>query len=155
MDSSCWGFSCDYYRSHYNPQIFEHLLLPSWLLKIQLISMECPHVDQLSVLAGHILGVTSFNPQNFPAIQGLFLQFMDMKVRLREAWGHSLGRTALWVSRSVEVKSSALSSLLHQSFPEKSHLCSAILDTVQKNSLKDSAQRSRTEEWADLSSSWF
>ena len=60
-------------------------------------------------------------------------------MRLREAWGHSLGRTALWVSRSVEVKSSALSSLLHQSFPEKSHLCSAILDTVQKNSLKDSA----------------
>lgn len=30
---------------HYNPWIFEHLPLPSWLLKIQLISMECPHVD--------------------------------------------------------------------------------------------------------------
>lgn len=47
------------------------------------------------VLAGHILSITSFNPQNFPAIQGLFLQFMDMKVRLREAWGHSLGLTAI------------------------------------------------------------
>lgn len=36
------------------------------------------------VLAGHILGVISFNPWNFPAIQGLLFQFMDMKLRLRE-----------------------------------------------------------------------
>lgn len=88
------------------------------------------------VFAGHILGITSFNPQNFPAIQGLFLQFMDVKGRLREAWGHSLGLTAIgcpgFEPRSVELKSSVLSSLLHESFPEKSHLCSALLDTVQK-----------------------
>lgn len=141
MDSSCWGFSCDYYRGHYNPRIFEHLPLPSWLLKIH--QSNAHMLIGCLVLAGHILGITSFNPQNFPAIQGLFFQFMDVKVRLREAWGHSFGLTAIgcpgFEPRSVEVKSSALSSLLHESFPEKSHLCSALLDTVQKNRLEDSA----------------
>lgn len=95
MDSSFCEFICNYYRGHYNPRIFDLLPLPRWLLKIKLVSTECPPVCYVSGTCWAHPGVTSFNLQNGPAIQGLLSQFMDVKLRLKEAWGLSCGLAAI------------------------------------------------------------